>query len=168
MAEHVAKAPRLAVLLASNRSELAASWVAAVGSIPGSSYSELPTPELYESADRALSAIVETLTTGSDEVLEAYLHDVSQRRLDQRFDIGEVIEGFLLLREAALPLVWRVFAPGAVEGYEAAAQLDGCVRRMLARFSRLYAGAMQRDLVEHHMRASHSHYGFRQLCSVAA
>ncbi len=153
MVEHVEKAPKLAVLLARGRDELAASWVAAVRRVPGSGYCDLPTPELYDSAERALTAIVEALTTGSDDVLEDYLHDVSQRRLDQRFDIGEVIEGFLLLREAALPLVWGVFAPGAVEGYEAAAQLDGCVRRMLARFSRLYAAAMQRDVVEHHKRA---------------
>ena len=153
MADHAERAPELATLLDRCRAEVAASWVEAALSDQGSRYSELPRGELHGAAERGLAAIIETLTTGSDEAMEAYLSNVSQTRLGQRFDMGEVIEGFLLLREAALPYVRRSFPPRAVEGYEAAAHLDGCVRRMLARFSQLYADAMQRDLLAHHKRA---------------
>ena len=153
MAKHAEKAPELAALLDRWRGEVAASWVESALRDQASHYRDLSSRELYSAADHALAAIIETLAEGSDDAMEAYLANLTQTRLGQRFDMGEVIQGFLSLREAALPFLWRAFPPGAAEGHAAAAHIDACVRRMLGRFSQLYAGAMQHDLVEHHKRA---------------
>jgi hypothetical protein len=95
----------LADLLRRHRDEIAALWAEEVHRLSGTRYNQRPLHEIYASASRGVAAIVELLSTGSQEALEAYLVGVSMMRLQIGFDIAEVIEALLLFREAALPVI---------------------------------------------------------------
>ncbi len=95
-----------------------------------------------------LDALITAQRTGSDAATEAYLAQVSLLRAQLGFDIGEVIEGLLLLRETALPFIWQAFPAGSPEVRQTIALLDAGLRRMLGRFGHLYAETVQARLYE--------------------
>lgn len=152
--KQIGKAPELAALLDRHREEIASAWVEMVRQIPGSRYQERSSDELRASVQRNLDAIVELLSTTSYEALDSYLAEVSAIRWQLGFDIGEVIEGLLLLREAILPHFWAELAPNSPEAYKTTAALDGCLRYMLGRFGRLYAKTIHQHLAEQQRRTA--------------
>ena len=148
MAGQVGNSASLASMLAQHRDQIAEDWAGAVDQMLGSHYRQLPRKDLSSAATRCIDAIIDALIGGSLATLDGYLQQISVVRLEQQFDIGEVTEGLLLLRENITPFLWRSFSPGSLDAYEALIRLDGCVRYMIARFSHLYAEAMQRHLQE--------------------
>ncbi len=153
MAEHPRREPELAALLSSRGPEIAAAWAEAARRVDGSRYSELQSPDLLGAALRALTVISETAASDSGHAMEEYIAGLSALRLGQHFEIGQVIEGFLLLREVTVPLLLKAFPPGSADGYRTAARFDSCVNRMIVRFAQLYTGAWRRELLEHHRHA---------------
>ncbi|HEX2986690.1 MAG TPA: histidine kinase, partial [Chloroflexota bacterium] len=107
-----------------------------------------PLEELRGSIPRSLDAIIEALSTRSFEAVDRYLADISQLRWQLGFDIGEVIEGLLLLREAVLPHLRTGLHPGSDEAYQTVAAFDECLRYTLGRFGHLYAQAIRKHLEE--------------------
>ncbi|MGE5617679.1 MAG: sensor histidine kinase [Sphingomonadaceae bacterium] len=146
MAPPIEKSPDLAALLGRHRQQIARSWAQRVHQLPDSHYRQRPLEELRVAGSRCVDAILEALATGSYAAIDHYLLDVSLARLRQRFDISEVIEGLLLWRETALPYVLDAFSSSWSEACKTIAQLDACVRHLIARFGHLYAEAMHRDM----------------------
>jgi PAS domain S-box-containing protein len=64
------------------------------------------------------------------------------------FDISEVTEGLLLLKEAALPVIQQAFRADSTERQEAITALETYLRFAVGRFGRLYAEAMEWELRE--------------------
>jgi signal transduction histidine kinase len=138
--------PGLAALLRRHQDEIATAWAERVHALSGTHYSERSIDELHAWVSHALAAIVETLSTGSYQVTEAYLKNVSLARLRMGFGISEVIEALLTFKEAVLPVVWRTYPAGSATAREAIAALDAYQRFMIGRFGHLYAEGMSADL----------------------
>lgn len=136
----------LPALLERHREEIASAWTEAVVRGTSSHYREREPAELRAWAKRALHAIGEALAADSRAPLDAYLADISSARLRQGFDIGEVIEGLLLLRNAIVPFVQAGRDPAAGTTAAVLEWLDATVRYLVARFGHTYAEAMNRSL----------------------
>jgi signal transduction histidine kinase len=133
-------------LLKSHGIEIAAAWAGLVSQIPASHYTALALEEIRSSTNKGVDAIVELLETDSERGIELYLRDLSVMRLDQGFEIREVIQALMLLRRAVLPYLFTVFPLDASETYQAHLDLDTCMRYMVGRFGHLYSRAMNQSL----------------------
>lgn len=142
----------LADLFRRYQDEIATLWAEEVHRLSGTRYSQRPFQELYASASRGVAAIAESLSTSSQQALEAYLVGVSVMCLQLGFDISEVIEALLLFREAALPVIQQAHPAGSEARYTMVAHLDRCVRQLAGRFGHLYAEAMRTELMESEQR----------------
>jgi PAS domain S-box-containing protein len=142
----------LANLLRLHQDEIATLWAEEVHKLSGTRYSQRPLSELHASALRGVAAIVECLTTGSPQALEAYLAGVSMMRLQLDFDISEVIEALLLLKEAVLPVIRQTYPADSEWCYKMVSRLDACLRLIVGRFGYLYAEAMKTELRESEQR----------------
>lgn len=145
VAEAVDSAPAIAALLLSRLDEASSRWLDAVHRQSRNRYRDLPRDELAAIPRRGITAIAEALGSGSDSHVDAFLADIARARMRQGFSIGQVIDGLLLLREAALPVLAEAAPPGSLEGYENTARFERLVRYMLSRFSELFAEAMQQE-----------------------
>ena len=142
------KAPHLAALLGRHQGGIATTWAEMVHNRPGTRYAEHPVAEIRSWLAHGVAAAVETLSSGSYEATDAYLWDMSLTRLRMGFDISEVIEGLLLLREATLPVIQQTYLAGSTEIDGARTALDTYLRFMVGRFGHRYAEAMDRELRE--------------------
>jgi PAS domain S-box-containing protein len=148
MAQDRQEASDLANLLCNHHDEIAALWAEEAHKLAGTRYSQRPLRELRASALRGVKAIVELLSTGSQQALEAYLEGVSMMRLQLDFEISEVIEALLLLKEAALPVIRQANPDDSQACYRMVAHLDACLRLVVGRFGYLHAEAMKTELRE--------------------
>jgi signal transduction histidine kinase len=148
MTENVEPAQDLAMLLELYQDEIAATWAKKAHNQPGSRYGQVPLVELKPSAARGLVAFINSLKTGSPLALEAYLREVSLDRLASGFEISEVLEALLLLREAAIPIVWRTYSSEPTKALDVSTQLDTGLRYMAARLATLYAKGIEQRLQE--------------------
>jgi PAS domain S-box-containing protein len=140
--------PSLAALLDRCRVEIASTWAELARSMPGSQYAELSAAEIRACLLQAVDAAIETLSTGSYEATEAHLTDISRTRSHMDFDISEITEALLLLKEAALPVMQEAWPEGTEAFKEAATALETYLRFSAGRFGHLYAQAMQTELKE--------------------
>ncbi len=145
--------PSLAALkllsaLERNSDKITATWAAKSAALPRSHYRLQPRDLLIRWGREILSAIGRYLRTGSHKVLDDELTNMTAERLRRGFDIGEVQEAFLLLKEVALPFICE--DPEGVQ--EAITELDLCMRYMVSRFGHQYSEAIRRDLEAQHRR----------------
>lgn len=154
MTRQVEMTPDLATLLERHREEIATAWAVMASQLPDSRYRERPLEELRASTMRSLGAIIEALTTGSYAALEAYLTDVSLSRVRMGFDISEVLEAMLLLKDATQPFILRVTASSSAAAQEPITQLDACLRWIVGCLGELYAAEMSRHLREQQNRTA--------------
>ena len=133
----------LAALLARRREEVQAAWSHLLRELPGSHYQSRSTEELAAWACQGVDAIIASLESGSSEPLEAHADRVSTVRSRLGFEIHEVVQGLLLLKETSLAEIVKAYRhdPGRVR--DATLLLDRGVRLMLARFVARFAALMQ-------------------------
>jgi signal transduction histidine kinase len=136
----------LAALLCGQQDEIATGWAEKMHSLPGTLYNQLSFDDLKSSTSRGVAAIVNNLATGSMDAVDAYVADVSDMRLEMGFDISEVIEALLLLKEVAFSTIRQAYPAGSRQADDAVVRLDTCLRSIVGRFGHLYAEAMKRDL----------------------
>jgi PAS domain S-box-containing protein len=148
MIRQVPKVPLLAALLGRHQDEIATTWAEMAQSLRGSLYAEHSLTEIRLCLSRGVAAAVQTLSTGSYEATEAHLEDISHTRSQMGFDISEMTEALLLLKEAAIPVIQRAYPAGSTEIHEAIAALETYLRVTVGRFGHLYAEAMRRELKE--------------------
>ncbi len=148
MSRQAPKAPHLAALLRRHQDDIANAWAQMARNLVGSRYAEHPFAEIHTCLSRGVAAAAKTLSTGSYEATEAHLEDISCMRSQMGFDISEVTEALLLLREAAQPVVQQAWKIGSSESHDAMTALETYLRSTVGRFGHLYAQAMERELME--------------------
>jgi signal transduction histidine kinase len=154
MASVSSAAMELAGILQDHRQQITVSWAERAWLFPDFSYRSHAPEELRGWMGSNLAAVIEGLSTGSHVALDRYLTEVSLLRLHLGFDISEVIQGLLLLREIALPFIEEKVERDPRRRREVMAELDGYVRYMVARFGHLYAEAKQSELREEQERTA--------------
>src|SRR4051812_5472021 len=97
----------LGALLEGYREEIVAAWVRLLSGLPGSRFAALPVTELQACLRDQLVAMAAVFRRENYGDLESYLTNNCAMRVAQGFDISEVIQGNLLLKDAVLPVIWR-------------------------------------------------------------
>jgi PAS domain S-box-containing protein len=148
MTRRAPKVPHLAAQLSRHQDDIASTWAEMAQNLPGTRYAEHSLTEIHSCLSRGVAAAVKTLSTGSYEATEAHLEDISRTRSQMNFDISEITEALLLLKEAALPVIQQAYRAGSVERQEAITALETYLRFAVGRFGHLYAEAMEKELKE--------------------
>ncbi len=132
--------------------EIADSWAKLVCEMPNSRYHTLAGEDVLASTRCGMVAIIETLEGNfiisgeAAPAMDAYLRGISLQRSDQGFDIREVIQAVMLVREAALPFLFTAFEAGSSPAYQAHVDLESCLRYMVGRLGHLYAEVFHQSL----------------------
>jgi PAS domain S-box-containing protein len=140
--------PDLADLLGRHQHAIASTWAEMAQNLPGTRYADQSIAEIRACLSRGVAAAIQTLSTGSYEATEAHLKDMARTRSQMNFDISEITEALLLLKDAALPVIQRAYPAGSPEIHEAIAALERYIRFAVGRFGHLYAEAMEQELKE--------------------
>ncbi|MGD8475105.1 MAG: PAS domain S-box protein [Anaerolineae bacterium] len=148
MTRRAPKVPHLAAQFSRYQDDVATTWAEMARNLPGSRYADQSIAEIRACLSRAFAAAIQTLSTGSYEATEAHLESMARTRSQMDFDISEITEVLLLLKDAALPVIQWAFPAGSTEIHEAIAALDSYIRFAVGRFGHLYAEAMEQELKE--------------------
>jgi PAS domain S-box-containing protein len=146
MIRQAPRLPGLAALLSRQQAEIASTWAEMAYELRETQYAERSPAEIRSCLSHGVAAAVETLSTGSYEATEAHLQDISRTRSQMDFDISEVTEVLLLLKEAALPSIRQAYPPGSPKIDEAITALETYLRFAVGRLGHLYAEAMEKEL----------------------
>jgi PAS domain S-box-containing protein len=136
----------LATLLRHHQEEIAVAWAEKMHELPGTRYAEHSVSEMRAWLLPVVAAAIETLSTGSYEATEVCLREVWLACVQMGFDVSEVIEGLLTLREAARSVVQQACLAGSAKIDRAMTALDTYLRFVVGRFGHLYTEAMQTEL----------------------
>ena len=137
---------RLAELLSKQRDEIIANWLKSIQNLKGSQYQTQPKQELEDWLTRGFDVVVEALNTGSMEGIDAHAVELSWVRMHLGFEIGEVIQGLLLLNEVTVPLILSAQKADTTEQVHQLQCLDVVLSLMVGRFSRVFSNAAHRSL----------------------
>jgi PAS domain S-box-containing protein len=148
MTRRAPKVPHLAAQLSRHQDDIATTWAEMAQNLPDTRYAEHSLTEIRSCLSRGVAAAVKTLSTGSYEATEDHLEEISRTRSQMNFDISEMTEMLLLLKEAALPVVQQAYRAGSVERQEAITALETYLRFAAGRFGHLYAETMENKLKE--------------------
>mgnify|MGYP000848826984 CR=1 FL=1 len=103
-----------------------------------------PSEILRNNVQEIFDVIWQTLKTGKDDAVEAYIQKVSLEQVKQGIDIQEVIEAIFLAGEAAMPALRSGFESEA-EAQLVTSVFERTLHSMVARFGSIYAQAMRQD-----------------------
>lgn len=144
----------LSDLLTQYREEIVEAWVRLKQQLPASHYPQQSPEDLRVSTTLELNATIEALTTNAYTALEATLIRVCHLYQQQDFCLSEATESWLLCKEATLLTIRRVYPPDSTAIWTNIAQLDGCLRWVVGRFSQLYAAEASRRLEQQQARTA--------------
>jgi signal transduction histidine kinase len=133
-------------LLQRHRHEIVAAWTTGLRNLRSRRYAEWSPGEVAAWPLGALDAIIRSGETGSDALLKAHATAIAEQRAAQGFEIDEVIEGLLLLNEAALPFIVEAYPDAPAEAMQATLELDRGLRLMAAQFAALFARSMRQTV----------------------
>ena len=153
MTRQAPKAPPLAALLSRHQDDIATTWAEMAHNLSSTRYAEHSVAEIRSWLSHGIATAVETLSTGSYAATEDYLRELSHTRLQMEFDISEVTEGLLLLKEATLPVIQHAFPTGSAVSQDAITALETYLRYTVGRFGHLYAEAMEKELRGTYLKA---------------
>lgn len=129
-----------------NKKQIRDEWVELVRSIPNTNYLERPLSELYASAEEGLNSFIEIFRNSSYKRLDAYIHKVSMTRIKMGFDISEVTQALLLMKEAVSAHIIQELIDTPEELKSAFTMLDQAMRWNISRFNELYSRAINKQL----------------------
>jgi len=138
----VQASPELAALLNRRSAGILTAWTSRVRSLPGSHYQQRSRGEVGSWLAGGLVAVAQTLAAGHIEPLAAHVEEVSRVRGRLGFDISEVIEALILLKEVAFPVIIEEYAGDSEKAGPPVRDLDVCLRNMIAMFAAHYARGM--------------------------
>jgi signal transduction histidine kinase len=136
----------LAALLRQHQEEIATAWAEMLHGLPGSSYRDLPAEEVRSLTLWGLTAIMESLETGSRVLLEDYLAGICPAGSQAVPDAAAVTEALLLCKDAAVPVIRDACGPDSSATWALVSELDACLRWMVGRLTSLVAADMGRQL----------------------
>ena len=143
----------LVSILRQKREQIAARWLELIQSIQGSHYQTFTIAEIQASCLTGIDALLEWHERGSDQGIERYVQQISLKRLEQGFDIREVIQALMLLQRAIFLTVNSEPSGDAARVQEAFFELDDSLRMMVSQFGFLYSSEMNRSLAEQRQQA---------------
>jgi signal transduction histidine kinase len=141
-------ASELSGLMEGYREEIVAAWMRLLAGLPGSRFAGLPFIELQNCLRDQLIAMTPVFRHGAFAELEARLTETSAARVMQGFDISEVIQGNLLLKEAVMPIIWREAQWEAETALRLVAELDAVLHWIVIQVSKLYSLQLNSRLAE--------------------
>ena len=148
MISDLMKIPELAALLQSHKEEIILDWANRTHQIPDSHYQQYSLSEVIQWASQGFDAIIKSFASGSTQVLEEYLKEITFSRLEEGFHIYEVTEAFLLAIEAISPILWHTFPNNSPDLMNSIAQVNTCLRYMTSYFGYLFSKATHRQLLD--------------------
>lgn len=126
---------QLAVLLDLHRAEVVDAWIEHKHRLHPMRYQRQPTTQLRATTERQLSAVIEILTTGPHALSTHFLASICPVYGDA--DLVTTLNACLLLKDAALPVIWRVLGAGEAS-WQALSRLDECLRWIVQQHARYY------------------------------
>jgi len=137
--ENLYPCPQLAALLEERQAEIQSDWVDLLQGLSGSRYQEMSERDLSSWTAAGVAAITESLHTGSKEPLITHAVEFSRVLTGLGFAINEVLEGLLMVREAALEHLLAARAQSATQSRDPLRQFDATLRVLISRMARLIA-----------------------------
>ena len=140
-------------ILDKHRDQIAACWTDLIMQMPDSHYKNFRKDEIFISCLQGVDALYEFQTNGSVHKIEQYVQQISLKRLEQGFDIREVIQALLFLHRAVL-LVTRLDImgdPSRAITYNL--DLDHGLGLIVSQFGYLYSYGMNKSLEEQQQQA---------------
>jgi len=147
MTKTIGTSRNLAKLLRSHQGEIASTWAKKARELPNTHHQQFPPEEVTTWTLKGLETIIAMLETDLGQATEKHLSDIALARLQAGLPIYEVTEGFLLSKEAILPIILASYSDDTPKAIEAIALLDTCLRLIINRFERLYSEAMHHQLL---------------------
>ncbi|MCC6615099.1 MAG: GAF domain-containing sensor histidine kinase [Anaerolineae bacterium] len=139
----------LSALLEQHIEEIAEAWAEMTYHNASFHPGELWSDVVRISTRQCLTAITDSLRTGSHAALKEFLANLSGACLRSGLETGNVTEFLLLSKDAVLAVISRYdFDPEVV--WAVNLKLDACLRYVVGRFNTLYAADMNRCLREQH------------------
>ena len=142
----------LAVLLDRYHGEIVAEWLISAQSLPWILERRFSDVEIQGWINRALDAIIETLTSDKVELLDEHIHALTTVLWQNgKGDLG-IIELFLLSRESISPILVRTFPPDSMVDFELFNQLDVTIREIISWINHLYIETLELNQFQEHQR----------------
>ncbi|MEN6409441.1 MAG: GAF domain-containing protein, partial [Anaerolineaceae bacterium] len=130
--------PSLLDILKEHQDDIITIWCIMLHEQSNTYYSEISQETLSQWLRSNLNAIIQYLENEQQEELDAFLSTLSQERFKMGFSLPDMMQGILIAKEAALPILWKAYPPGSRAKQDAIANLDGILRHMVGRFSEFY------------------------------
>ena len=140
-------------ILSQQREQIAACWVELIKQIPDSHYHSFRDSEILESCLRGIDALLELRASGSVYSVEEYVKQISHKRLEQGFDIREVIQALLLLHRAVILVVTPDSMDDPSQVSKIYLDLESGLRLMVSQFGFLYSSGMNKSLEDQRQQA---------------
>ena len=140
-------------LLLRRKDQIADLWVDLIIKLQDTHYLSLKQDVIRTSCLQGIEALIELQRDGTDRGIDEYVHQISLKRLEQGFDIREVIQALLLLNRAVLLVVDQNLEGNPAHVLEICLALDDCMRIVVSQFGSIYSSAINRSLDEQQRQA---------------
>ena len=155
-------AGELAGLLEGYREEIVAGWGRLLHNLPGSHFAATPLPELQSRLREELQAIITLYRQGTYEPLEALIGTRCEAQVREGFDVSEMIQGKLVLKDAVLPIIRREVDDPHDTALLMLAELDRVLHWIAIRVSKIYSLQVNRMLAAQVDRLTQSEEQLRE------
>ncbi len=143
----------LVSILLEQKHQIVDDWVNLICQLPDSHYQSLQFDDVRDTCLQGIEALIQLQADGSEIGINQYLHQISFNRLEQGFDIREVIQALLLLHRAVLLTANQCLEGEPSKVRQVCLDLDDSLRIMVSQFGSLYSSAMNRSLEEQQRQA---------------
>lgn len=140
-------------LLQDHVDDLTEDWARRVRQLPNSHYSNVSSDDLQQWMKGGILSIIAALKSGSPDAVETFFSQVSLNRLDQGYDVEEVLHSLLQAREAFFAILLKAYKDQPDTLREAVIALDMCLDFAIGRFGKRYAEDQNRLIQEQRQRA---------------
>jgi len=142
----------LVEVLVKNRERILASWIQGVRGRSDSPYAGSRVDLVARWGADLLDAIIDSLRTGTERPIDTHTDGLAYQRLEQGFEIEQVISSILILREACIPPLQGDTRTSGQEPRQVHELLDVSIRRTVTRFAARYSRIARESLEEERRR----------------
>lgn len=132
----------LAGLLSQHREEITTSWAEKIAKLPAFQPNPAWQEALHPAMLRGFDAAIDALRTGECGGFDTRLAELIRASIQSGFERSEIVEALLLVTEAVLAVIRRLYAADPETGWSLITELDVGTRSMLRRFSALHQSEM--------------------------
>ena len=155
-------AGELASLLEGYREEVVAGWVRLLHNLPGGHFARTPLPELQSCLRDELGGIVAIYRQHTYAPLDHLITARCEEQVRDGFDVSEMIQGKLLLKDAVMPIILREAENQHETALQMLAELDRVLHWIVIRVSKVYSVQLSGMLAAQVDRLTHSEEQLRE------